>query len=175
LIYRVKGIIPEKFAPAYLNLYEYSRYLLMKTNINVEAPVLCSASVVIQASPEKIWTTLTNINNWPNWQPAIKKAKLNGPLQPQSTFEWKAGGSTIHSTIHTIELYKALGWTGRALGMLAIHNWTIQQEGSNSIVSVNESMEGLLAGIFKNLITRNFRKDTINWLRFLKDECEKLT
>ncbi|MDP4264573.1 MAG: SRPBCC family protein [Bacteroidota bacterium] len=147
----------------------------MEKNINEKAPVLCSKSVVIRASPEKIWATLTNINNWTNWQPEIKKAKLNGSLRPQSTFEWKARGSTIHSTIHTVELYKALGWTGKALGILAIHNWTIQQEGSNSIVSVNESMEGLLAGVFKNLITKNLAKDTTNWLQFLKDECEKLT
>ena len=38
------------------------------------------------------------INNWPQWQPGVTEAKLEGTLQPGTIFRWKASGITIVST-----------------------------------------------------------------------------
>ena len=116
---------------------------------------------------------MTNINNWSAWQTDITKPTLNGELKPGSTFDWKTGGATIHSTLHTVEPFNNFGWTGRTLGMLAIHNWTISEVSGQTIVSVDESMEGFLAKLFRKTFNNNLEKGMQRWLEFLKKECEK--
>ena len=116
---------------------------------------------------------MTHINNWSAWQRDITKPRLNGELKPGSTFDWKTGGATIHSTLHTVEPFNNFGWTGRTLGMLAIHNWTISEVSGQTIVSVDESMEGFLAKLFRKTFNNNLEKGMQRWLDLLKKECEK--
>src|SRR5690606_7015636 len=92
--------------------------------INENAPVSCRKAILIEASPQKIWNVITDIDNWTSWQTKISKSKINGSLTPNTTFKWKSGGVTIHSRLHTVEPFKYFGWTGNVLGVFAIHNWT---------------------------------------------------
>jgi uncharacterized protein YndB with AHSA1/START domain len=71
-------------------------------NINQNAPVKCSKSILINTTPERVWQILTSINEWSNWQKEIRKPLLNGQLLPGAIFDWKTGGAKIHSTIHTV-------------------------------------------------------------------------
>ena len=144
----------------------------MKT-INNNAPVKCSKEISINANKEKVWNVITNINNWSTWQSDISNPKLKGDLVPNSHFDWKTGGAKIHSTIHTVNLYKEFGWTGKTFGMYAIHNWTINEVNGKIIVSVDESMEGFLAKLLKKGFNKNLEKDMQHWLELLKAECEK--
>ena len=116
---------------------------------------------------------MTNIENWATWQNEISGVKLNGILEPNTSFEWKTGGAKIHSTLHTVEPFKYFGWTGRTFGMFAIHNWTLAEENGQTIVEVDESMEGFLAKLFKNAFNKNLEKGMQNWLDMLKKECER--
>jgi uncharacterized protein YndB with AHSA1/START domain len=142
-------------------------------SINNHAPVKCSKTIIIDASIEKVWSVITDINNWPNWQTDIDKSKLNGELKPNITFDWKTGGVKINSTLHTVEPYKQFGWTGKTLGLFAIHNWTLIETNGQINVSVDESMEGFLAKIFKESFNKSLEKGMLNWLVLLKQTCEK--
>ncbi len=142
-------------------------------NINKNAPVKCSKKIVINAISEKVWAVLTSINDWSNWQTDISNVKLNGELKPNSTFDWKTGGAKIHSKLHTVELCKNFGWTGKTFGMFAIHNWNLTEINGQTHVSVDESMEGLLAKLFKKSFNKNLEKGIQHWLDLLKMECEK--
>jgi len=142
-------------------------------SINNNAPVKCSKTILINANPEKVWNALTNIDQWSNWQTDITKPKLNGELKPNSTFVWTSGGATIHSTLRTVDSFNHLGWTGKTLGLLAIHTWTITKANNQTQVAVDESMEGLLAKLFKNMFNKNLDKSLQTWLDLLKRECEK--
>lgn len=146
---------------------------LFKYKINSEAPVKCSKSILINSKIEKVWTILTEIDNWSYWQKDISFSKLNGPLQINSTFTWKMGGTKIHSTLHTIDPLKAIGWTGKTMGLYAIHNWIISEIDDNIKVEVEESMEGFLASYLKFMFNPNLEKGMIKWLEFLKNQCEK--
>ena len=143
------------------------------TSINSNAPVKCSKSLTINAGSEKIWAALTNINNWTTWQTYIRKSILNGDLKPGSTFEWQSGGARIYSKLHTGEPFKYFGWTGKTLGIFAIHNWTLKETNGLTIVSVEESMEGFIADILRKSFNNNLDKSVQNWLLLLKQECEK--
>ena len=142
-------------------------------SINTAAPVQCSKTITINASIEKVWLVITNINEWSNWQTDIKSSKLTGQLQPQSTFVWKTGGATIYSRLHTVEFCRQFGWTGKTYGMYAIHNWTFTEANGQTTVIVHESMEGFLAKLFKKSFNKNLEKGMLRWLTLLKNECER--
>lgn len=142
-------------------------------SINKNAPVKSCKSITINTRSEKVWNVLTDINHWVNWQTEIPKSKLNGKLAPNTTFDWKSGGVKIHSSIHTVAPFKQFGWTGKAFGMFAIHNWTLTEKDGKTNVCVEESMEGFLACLFKNSFNKNLEKGMQNWLHLLKQECEK--
>ncbi|MFP5041751.1 SRPBCC family protein [Parasediminibacterium sp. JCM 36343] len=142
-------------------------------SINNNAPVKCSKTITINASSEKVWSVITNINNWASWQTDIRNPKLNGELKPNATFVWKTGGSKVHSTLHTVEPYKNFGWTGKTYGMYAIHNWSFIETNGQTKVSVSESMEGFLARLLKKSFNKNLEKGMQHWLELLKTKCEK--
>jgi len=143
-------------------------------NININAPLVCSKSISIHADAQTVWQVLTNIKHWSDWQKDIQYAQLNGELVSGSTFDWNTGGAKIHSSLHTVESFKAFGWTGKTMGLYAIHNWTLETNGENTTVKVEESMEGLLAKLFKKSFTKSLEKGMNNWLEMLKIECEKI-
>jgi len=142
-------------------------------SINKEAPVKCSKTLTINASSEKVWAVLTDINNWTAWQKDISKSILHGDLKPESKFEWKSGGVKIYSTLHTVEPFKYFGWTGMSLGIFAIHNWTMEETNGQTNVSVEESMEGFIAGLLRKSFNNQLEKGMQSWLHYLKLKCEK--
>jgi len=141
-------------------------------NINNSAPVKCRKKIIINVNCKKVWEMISDINNWTSWQTDIISAKLNGELKPQTTFDWKTGGVKIHSTLHTVEPYNLLGWTGKAFGTFAVHNWKITEKERKTEVLVEESMEGPLAKLFKKFFNKNLSKGIQTWLDLLKKECE---
>lgn len=139
---------------------------------NPNAPVRCSKTISINATVEKTWAILTNINLWSNWQADISYAKLDSLLSPNTSFVWKSNGVKIHSTLHTIEQNKRFGWSGNSLGLHAIHNWILKDNNEHTEVTVEETMEGFLARLFNKSLNKSLEKGMQRWLSFLKKECE---
>lgn len=141
--------------------------------INQNAPVACSRSISIQASNEKVWSVLTNIPKWTSWNSEVNRVNMTDQIKPDANFQWKSGGANINSTLHTVEYLKSFGWTGKAIGAFAIHNWKLNESNGQTIVTVEESMEGFLVKLFKKAMHRNIEKGMQSWLEQLKSECEK--
>ncbi len=139
---------------------------------NTQAPVYQAQSMHIQATPQKVWEILSNIPQWPAWLSTVSKAQLNGPMQPGTTFDWKTSSGTIHSTLHTVSPSSHLGWTGKILGIAAVHNWTLREANGGTEVTVSESMEGFLVRLFKRMFTGILQKDMAQSLQLLKQACE---
>jgi hypothetical protein len=142
-------------------------------SINSNAPVKCSKTITVNTDSKKVWSVLTNIENWSTWQTDISKAKLHGDLKAETTFDWITGGVKIRSILHTVEQHKHFGWTGKTFGIFAIHNWTLTETGDTTTIEVDESMEGFVAGLFKKSFNRNLENGMLKWLDLLKQECEK--
>jgi len=141
--------------------------------INQEAPVVQINEIVINATPEKVWQILTNIERWDKWNERIKKPKLQGQLDEGSSFTWKTNGSKIKSKIHSFKPNEVLGWQGKAFGANAIHNWYLEPTGNGTKVIVEESMEGWIINLMKKKMNEKLAEDMIFWLEQLKEECEK--
>jgi hypothetical protein len=141
---------------------------------NPNAPVQASRCILIQARSEKVWAVVTDINAWAAWQTDIRRPRLHGALQPGTTFDWTTGGAGIRSTLHTVEPARSFGWTGKTFGLYAVHNWQLNTtpDGGTEVV-VDETMEGLLARVFKASFNRNLADGMERWLQLLKAEAEK--
>lgn len=143
------------------------------TPINENAPVKAKESIQIDADPEKVWKILSDINNWDKWNSDIKYAKLNGELKAGTTFNWNNGGNKIKSTLHTVTPFKEIGWSGKAFGSFAIHNFTLSNVNGKTELLIEESMEGLLMRLFRGFM-QNTLEDGINkWLTQIKEVVEK--
>jgi len=141
--------------------------------INQEAPVIQSKEIIINAPQEKVWEVLTKIEDWPNWYTKITDTKINDKPDEGASFTWKTNGSKIKSKIHTYEPNKTLGWSGKAFGVKAIHNWYLEPTSNGTKVMVNESMEGWIIALMKKKMNNILAEDMTYWLDQLKIESEK--
>ena len=113
--------------------------------VNENAPAVSSAEVEVAADPEVVWEVLTAIEAWPSWNPDVTSASLEGELAEGSRFRWKAGRATITSTLQRVEPPRLIAWTGKTLGLRAIHVWRLEAHGAGTFVSTAESWEGPVA------------------------------
>lgn len=142
-------------------------------SINIKAPVKCNKTISINATPKKVWDILTDIDHWPDWHSELSKTQLNGAFKSGTGFVWKNGSTTIHSSLHSVEPMNHFGWTGKAFGSFAIHNWTLTETNNQTLVTVDESMEGLLVKLFKKQFSRILDNGLQTWLDMLKKESER--
>ncbi|WP_072995773.1 SRPBCC family protein [Pseudozobellia thermophila] len=133
----------------------------MNIPINQDAPVKSHDDLVIDAPRQKVWELLTGINDWPQWQTEVTESHLKGELREGAEFEWKAGGLSFTSRIHTIEPGEKFGWTGKTFGASAVHNWFFRDEGDKTRVYVEESLQG----VFPKLFGKYFQKKLDSGLR----------
>ena len=141
--------------------------------INSSAPVVSSRTIQIDTDIQSVWSILTDVNAWSTWQSDIQNSELKEPLAPGASFLWKSGGTRIRSTVHSLEYCRSIGWTGKAAGTRAIHNWTLSQLNGHTEVVVEESMEGPMAHLLRKFLQKSLDEGMQNWLDFLKKECEK--
>jgi uncharacterized protein YndB with AHSA1/START domain len=52
-----------------------------------QAPVYTSKEVLIAVSPETVWTLISEIEEWPCWNPDVRAARMKGDLAPGNSFE----------------------------------------------------------------------------------------
>ena len=154
-------------------LAEKRRAYPTATQPNPQAPAQTNQMIRIAASPEMVWQVLSDIDQWPAWQPDILTAHLNGPLQAGTSFDWKSAGLTIHSTLHTVAPGRALGWSGAAFGAFAVHNWTLTPREGHTEVRVAESMEGWLVTLLKPFFQPSLEASIARWLARLQQTAEQ--
>jgi uncharacterized protein YndB with AHSA1/START domain len=143
----------------------------MQFEINYDAPAVAEARSLIDAPPERVWHVLTDIDAWPEWQSRVSRAQLEGPLEPGSTFRFKAGMSIV-STLRAVEPPYRVAWEGRALGIYARHRWTLERTDGGTRVETAESFEGVLVRLLRPVMQRSLKKALDRGLAELKEDTE---
>jgi hypothetical protein len=141
--------------------------------INKQAPVVGSSEIEIAAPPESVWDVLAAIEHWPSWNPDVKSMSMQGPLAEGSVFRWKAGPSTITSTLRRVEPPLLIAWTGKTLGIKAIHVYWLEPRDGKTLVRTAESYEGLVARVLRGSLQKTLDRALGDGLRYLKNEAEK--
>jgi hypothetical protein len=137
------------------------------------APVYGSGSVDAAAPVEVVWRVMTEVERWPEWNPDVRDAAMDGALAEGTTFRWKAGPGTIRSTLRAVQPMHLLAWTGKTLGIPAVHVYRLESRGGLTTVSTEESWSGLLARVFRSSLQRTLQKAIDTGLDALKREAER--
>jgi uncharacterized protein YndB with AHSA1/START domain len=136
------------------------------------APLQAEAEIIINAPPEKIWGLLTDINNWPKWQPDIGNADLLGNAEAGTAFTWRTGDLTIHSVLRLVRPMSVLAWSGEVWFSHAVHVWTIAPfSDGRTVVRAKESMTGWVAAHFYT--SMKLQESDLRWLIALKRAAEQ--
>ena len=130
----------------------------MTTQIDPTAPVRASGEIEIDASAEQVWETISDIARWPEWNPDVTAASIEGPLAPGTQFRWKAGPGTIRSTLVEVDSPKVIAWTGKTLGIHAVHVWRIVENGGRVKLRTEESWSGLPVRLLPSAMQKNLAK-----------------
>ena len=142
------------------------------TGINERAPVVGKSEIEIAAAPEAVWEVLTAFERWPSWNKDVKSMSMQGPVAEGSVFRWKAGPGTITSTIRLVEPPRRIAWTGKTLGVKAIHFWHLEPRDGKTLVRTEESYEGLVARLMRRSLQKTLDTALADGLRYLKAEVE---
>jgi hypothetical protein len=138
-----------------------------------KAPVFSEGRISVAASPERLWDIMADFENWPSWNEDVDSVRLEGPVTEGTVFRWKAGPSRIVSTLRTVKRPTMLGWTGRTMGIDAIHMWRFEVSPGGAIASMEESFSGLVARLFRKRLQRQLDATTKKGLEMLKAVAER--
>jgi uncharacterized membrane protein len=144
----------------------------MNIPININAPVRSRNQIEIETPLDAVWQILTDIENWSKWQKSVSETIVFGEVEEGTQFNWKAGGVSFKSKIHTSKLKSKFGWTGTTMGASAIHNWTFEGKGNKTIVVVEESLQGIFPKLFRNYFQKNLDSGIVTNLNELKTAAE---
>jgi hypothetical protein len=142
-------------------------------DVNRDAPVVAATDLVIAASPDTVWDVITDIERWPSWNPAVRSMSFSGDVEEGAQFRWKAGPATISSTIRRIERPRLIGWTGQTFGIDAMHVYRLEPRDGKTLVTTEESYDGLLARVFRGPVEKMLTKSLDAGLGHLKVEAER--
>jgi uncharacterized protein YndB with AHSA1/START domain len=142
-------------------------------DINRAAPAIASGEARIDADPETVFSVISAIAAWPSWNPDVKSAELDGPVEPGTEFRWKAGPSSLTSTLQVVDPPHEIAWTGRTMGIKAIHVFRFEARDGGTLARSEESWEGLIASLLKSWSRRTLAKSLDDVLAHLKDESER--
>lgn len=140
--------------------------------IDSQAPVRAQDTIFIHAPIEKVWAIQTDLENWPSWQSDIQNVQLDGRLEEGSIFRWKAQGLNITSTLEAVEPPRLIGWTGRSIGMKAVHIWHFEAAADGTKVTTEESLSGWLTRLLAFFDKHFLQKSIAKSLATLKERAE---
>jgi uncharacterized protein YndB with AHSA1/START domain len=141
--------------------------------INRNAPATAEGETQIEADPQTVFAVISAIDRWPTWNPDVRSVTLQGPVQPGTVFRWKAGPSSLTSTLQVVDPPHEIAWTGTTMGIRAVHRFWFQPRDGGTLARSEESWEGLLASLLKGYSRRTLDKGIRSVLAHLKTEAER--
>ncbi len=138
-----------------------------------DAKARSEAAITIHAPIETVWGLVVAIDNWPKWNKAVSRARLEGPLAIGSSFRWTSGGLGIRSTFREIVPMRRLAWTGQTLGTNAVHAWTFKTTEAGVVVTTTETFDGWLPTIMPRTMQRTLDQTLPALLASLKAAAEQ--
>ncbi|ETK35993.1 SRPBCC domain-containing protein [Microbispora sp. ATCC PTA-5024] len=110
--------------------------------IDDRAPLVSSSSLVVDASPARVWAVMTDLASWAGWATGIRVLEA-GEVRPGERFRWRLNGITLRSRFAVVEPERELIWTGTFLVYRAVDRHVLEPlPGGRTRVTVEESLAG---------------------------------
>ena len=136
---------------------------------------------VIAASPETVWTILTDFAAYPAWNPFIRR--ISGTLEPGARLEVDLsppGGRamTIRPTLREVQPARTLRWLG-SLGLPGLfdgeHSFEIEPSGEGQVRFVqSERFSGILVPLVMSFVGESTRQGFEAMNQALKERAEAM-
>ena len=135
--------------------------------------------IEIQASPEKVWKILTDLDKYPNWNTfichAVGKAEIGKTVDID--FQPDGKGLKLHCTVARYQPNRELSWKYHATHLLLFrgeHIFTIEPLGENQVRFIDrEEFNGLLVFTQAKDIDTNTRRGFESMNKALKVRAEQ--
>lgn len=135
--------------------------------VNVES------STEIQATVDKVWGILADVEAWPKWQvTSFIKVKTPLPIKDGSMFDVKLAGLKWNITTTKAEKPGKFAWIGKALGMQGNHEWEFKEHDGKTSATTRVSVSGWMAIPLYFVARMNAQKLNKKWLANLKTRAE---
>ncbi|MCU4653151.1 SRPBCC family protein [Roseibacterium sp. SDUM158016] len=139
--------------------------------VDTSAPAYARRSRVMPAPRDLVWSILTDLSHWSDWNAGVRNMRLDGPVAPGTGFRWNGGGLPIRSRIEIFRPTAEIGWTGRAPGIRARHVWHLTEEAHGTRVTTEEDFAGPLASLMPRMMARTIGEALDQGLGALEAEC----
>jgi hypothetical protein len=143
------------------------------TRIDTTAPVTSTGQIEVDAAPAAVYDVLTQVEDWPSWNPDVKTVAIDGAFAEGATFRWKAGGTRLVSQVREAEPGRVAAWTGRTMGIKAVHVYRFEPRGEGTLVTTEESFDGLVARILRRPLQKTLDASLQGGLEHLKRRAEQ--
>ncbi|GBR55371.1 polyketide cyclase/dehydrase [Neokomagataea thailandica NBRC 106555] len=103
--------------------------------------------IEIRASPERVWSVLTEIMAYPSWNPFIRE--LTGRLVVGQKLRIRlSGGIVFKPKVITVQPRQRLQWIGRLWGVpgvfTGVHDFEIMRTQQGSLLRQSEAFYGMM-------------------------------
>jgi hypothetical protein len=135
--------------------------------------------IEIQASPEKVWQILTDLDKYPDWNPFIHHATGKAKVSEKVDITFRSGSKdmTLHCTVIKAEPNRELCWKYHVIlpGLWSgEHSFTIEPIGAGQVRFIDkEIFTGLLIPLQAKDIDTNSRHDFEEMDKALKARAER--
>jgi len=141
--------------------------------IDHSAPAVAEGQIQIDAPPEVVFEVLSDLSGWPSWNSDVRSISVSGPVQPETRFRWKAGGATMSSRLEVVTPPSEIGWTGKAMGINAVHVFQFEGRNGGTRAKSQESFRGLIPSLLTGYSRKILQRGIDGILSALKVEAER--
>jgi uncharacterized protein YndB with AHSA1/START domain len=141
-------------------------------DVDRAAPVLAHHEIDIDAPLERVWALHTHVDGWPEWQTEITEARIEGPFERGTSFDWTSYGFSVRSTIYDVDANSRALWGGTAEGITGIHEWLLSETPGGVHVETNESFAGAPVEADPTSMQSMLDGSLATWLAHLKAAAE---
>ncbi len=134
-----------------------------------------TATVSIDAAPQRVWDVLSAVESWPAWTPTVTAARRldEGPLRVGSRTELRQPRQPSRVwTVTELAPGEFFGWTSGTPGLRLTAGHRLRPDGDGTVVTLDFAVRGALALLVRPVagVIRDF-VDTE--ARSLKAHCER--
>lgn len=146
--------------------------LAKEGRINDQASLRDRQAIIINAPIAHVWSILSDISSWPDWNPRITKTIVD-EVKVGSTFSWHLNRNTLLSTISAIKPMALFSFISTLGGSKSIQVWSLEKSGdTQTIVTLEMSMQGIRTIFYGH---QKLNQTLLDWIERLKKKAETPT
>lgn len=130
--------------------------------------------ILIKATPEKVWSVLTNFKEYPKWNPFVRS--LTGNVKVGNKIKVVLQGMTFKPEVLVYESNKEFRWLGHLIfsGLFdGEHSFVLIDNGNGTTTfKHSEKFNGILVGLFSKKLDKETKSGFESMNQSLKEKAE---